>query len=123
MTKTVSESDTFILPDDWRGKMMTQIRRLIKATDPAITEMVKYRTASNPNGVLVWYKNGMISTGEIYKKHLRIALAKGNLLKTHDPKGLINTYRAIIIQEKDILDEEAFKNLIRAAVELNDKGK
>jgi len=53
---------------------------------------------------------------------LRLAFAKGPLLKKHDPQGLINTYRAMIIHEGDKLDEEAFQNLVRAAVALNREG-
>ncbi len=109
------------LPADWRGDVMTQIRILIKQADPEIIEDVKWKTPSNPDGVLVWYKDGMITTGEIYKKHIRLAFAKGPALKDHDPKGLINSYRAIIIHEEDKINERAFKDLIRAAVALNSK--
>lgn len=113
----------FEIPDDWRGKVISRIRELMKLADPEITEEVKYKTASNPNGVLVWYKKGMISTGEVYNKHLRLTLAKGTLLKDQDPKGLINAHRAILIKEDDQLDENAFVNLIRAAVAMNVAGK
>lgn len=109
----------FDLPNDWRGDVMSRIRKLISEADSEIVEDVKWKTASNPNGVLVWYKEGMITTGEIYKEHLRIAFAKGPELKDRDPKKLINTHRAVIIKEGDDLDENAFKDLIRAAVELN----
>lgn len=108
---------------DWRGKVMTRIRALIKQADPKVIEDVKWKTPSNPAGVLVWYHDGMICTGETYKKHLRFSFAKGPLLKKHDPKGLINTYRAMVIQEGDRLDGAAFKRLFRAAVALNYKGK
>jgi hypothetical protein len=118
---TLSNKESFELPDDWRGKVMSKIRELIKQADPEVIEDVKYKTASNPNGVLVWYHDGMISTGEVYKKHLRLAFAKGHLLKDQDPKGLINTYRAVILKEEDKLDEKAFKDLFRAAVALNSK--
>lgn len=101
---------------------MKRISELIREADPDIVEEVKYKTASNPDGVLVWYHNGMISTGEIYNKHLRLSLAKGQHLKDQDPKGLINSYRAILIKEEDTLDETAFKNLIKAAVKLNVEG-
>lgn len=100
---------------------MEQIRELLEEVDPEIVEEVKWKTKSNPNGVLVWYREGMISTGEIYKQHLRLSLAKGNLLKDQDPTGLINSYRAIIIHEGDELDKLAFKNIIRAAISLNQK--
>lgn len=108
-------------PADWRGELLRHIRTLIHKADHDVVEAVKYKTASNPNGVLVWYHDGMLLTGEIYKKHLRLSLAKGNILKEHDPAGLINSYRAILIHEGDVIDEKAFHNLIRAAVDLNKK--
>lgn len=113
----------FELPPDWRGKVISRIRVLIKDADPDIQEDVKWKTPSNPNGVLVWFHDGMICTGEVYKQHIRIAFAKGPALKEHDTSGLINTYRAIIIREVDKLDETAFKALIQAAVTLNQKSK
>lgn len=119
MIKPDTSNVEFVLPDDWRGTVMSRIRELIKEADPEIIEEVKYKTASNPNGVLVWYHTGMLSTGEIYNKHLRLGLANGNVLKDQDPKGLINSYRAIIIHEKDTLDESAFKKIIKAAVTYN----
>ncbi len=111
------------LPTDWRGEMMNKIRTLITEADPDMVEEVKWRKPSNPDGNLVWYHDGMISTGEIYKQHLRLTFAKGVELKDRDPKGLINSYRAMLIHEKDKLDEEAFKDLIRAAVALNREAK
>jgi len=108
---------------DWREEVMNKIRKLIKEADPEIVEEVKWKIPSNPKGVFVWYRDGMITTGETYKKHLRLAFAKGPELKKQDPKSLINSYRAIIIHEEDELDESAFKNLVKAAVELNKKAK
>lgn len=113
----------YIVPEDWRGEMFTEIRKLMKQVDSEIYEEVKYKKATNPNGVLVWYCNGMISTGEIYKEHLRLTLSKGVALKEYDFKGLINAHRAIIIRKEDRLDEDAFKDLMRVAVELNSKTK
>lgn len=98
---------------------MSRIRTLIKQADPEAVEEVKYKTPSNPDGVFVWYDNGMICTGETYKKHLRLSFAQGPALKKNDPKGLINTYRAIIIREDDKLNEAAFKKLIRDAAAFN----
>lgn len=106
---------------DWRLKTMNRIRQLVKQADPGIREEVKYKTRTNPDGVFVWYRDGMISTGETYKKHLRLSFAKGPALKKKDPKGLINSYRAIILHEEDKLNEAAFKKLIREAVALNRK--
>jgi len=104
---------------DWRTKTMSRIRKLVKEADPKITEEVKYKTPSNPDGVFVWSLDGMISTGETYKKHLRLSFAKGPALKKKDTKGLINSYRAILLHEEDKLNETAFKKLIRDAVALN----
>jgi len=112
---------------DWRGKTLSQIRILIKQADPEVVEELKWRKPSNPAGIPVWYRNGIICTGETYKSHLRLTFAKGASLK--DPKGLFNSglegnvRRAIDIHEGDKVDEAALKDLIRAAVALNLKGK
>lgn len=105
----------------WRGERLAQVQDLIKQADPEVIEDVKWKTPSNPDGVPVWYHDGMICTAETYKKHLRIAFSKGPELD--DPKGLINSYRAMIIHEGDEVDEEAFVALVRHAVALNQKGK
>ena len=106
---------------DWRGQRLAQIRQLILQADPDVTEEVKWKTPSNPDGVPLWSHDGMICTGETYKKHLRIAFAKGPDLE--DPKGLINSYRAIILHEGDELDESAFIELVKQAVKLNQEKK
>lgn len=106
---------------DWRGEKLAQLRTLIQQADPDVVEEVKWKTASNPDGVPVWSHDGIICTGETYKNHLRIGFAKGPSLQ--DPKGLINTYRAIVIHEGEEINEAAFKDLIRTAVELNQKKK
>ena len=108
---------------DWRIGAMSRIRTLIKEADPEVIEEMKYKKPSNPDGVFVWSHDGMISTGETYKNHLRLTFAKGASLKDQDPKGFINAYRAMIINEEDKIDGEAFKKLIRAAVEINRKDK
>lgn len=107
------------MTSDWREETMSQIRKLIREADPEAIEDKKWKTKSNPEGVFVWYHDGMICTGETYKKHLRISFSKGPDLQNHDPKGLINSYRAIIIKEENKLDEKAFKDLFQAAVKLN----
>ena len=104
---------------DWRVATMAKIRQLIKQADPKIVEEIKYRKPSNPAGIPVWYRDGMICTGETYKEHLRFTFSKGPALKSADPKGVMNAYRAMIVKESDHINETAFKNLIRAAVALN----
>ncbi len=102
---------------DWRGQTLARIRALIKQADPEVVEEWKWR------GVPVWYHAGMICTGETYKSAVKMTFAKGASLK--DPSGLFNsslegnTRRAIDFHEGDEIDEDALKDLIRAAVALN----
>ena len=102
---------------DWRGDMLARIRKLIKTADPDVVEEWKWR------GVPTWYHDGMICTGETYKDKVKVTFAKGASLD--DPSGLFNSSlggnarRAIDLLENDKLDENAFKALVRAAVELN----
>jgi hypothetical protein len=103
--------------DDWRGKMLSHVRTLIKKADPEVVEEWKWR------GVPVWSHDGIICTGETYKSIVKLTFAKGASLK--DPAGLFNASlegnvrRAIDIHEGDKLKENAFKTLIRAAAALN----
>jgi hypothetical protein len=109
--------------DDWRGKTLSRLRALIKQADPEVVEEWKWRKASNP-GVPVWSHDGMICTGETYKTVVKLTFAKGASLK--DPSGLFNSSldgnvrRAIDIREGEAIDEDAFKELIRTAVRLNE---
>jgi hypothetical protein len=102
---------------DWRGKMLSRLRTLVKEADPEVIEEWKWR------GVPVWYHDGMICTGETYKNVVKMTFAKGASLK--DPSGLFNsslegnTRRAIDFHEDVKIDEKAFKTLVRAAVTLN----
>ena len=108
---------------DWRGKMLSRLRDLIKQADPNVVEEVKWRKPSNPAGVPVWSHDGIICTGETYKNHVRLTFARGAFLK--DPKDVFNSslegnaVRAIVIHEGDEIDAKAFKALVRAAVSLN----
>jgi hypothetical protein len=101
---------------DWRGAMLARLRALIRQADPKVTEEWKW---NNP----VWSHDGLICTGETYKKAVKMTFAKDASLP--DPAGLFNsslegnTRRAIDVHEGDKLDEKALKALIRAAVALN----
>jgi len=112
--------------DDWRGKMLSRVRALIKQADPEIVEEWKWKKASSP-GTPVWSHGGLVCTGETYKNVVKMTFAKGAALK--DPSRLFNSSlegnvrRAIDIHEGDTIDEAALKDLIRAAVALNLKGK
>jgi hypothetical protein len=104
--------------NDWRGKMLSRLRDLIKQADPDIVEEWKWR------GVPVWSHNGMICTGETYKTVVKVTFAKGASLK--DPSGLFNssldgnTRRAIDFHEGEAINEDAFSALVHAAVSLNE---
>lgn len=110
---------------DWRGKTLSQIRDLINEADPQVVEEIKWRKPSNAmQGVPVWSHSGIICTGESYKDKVKLTFARGASLK--DPSGLFNsslgggTRRAIDFLEGDRIDDRAFKDLIRAAVALNE---
>ena len=111
---------------DWRGKMLAKVRAIIHAADPEIGEEWKWVKATSP-GTAVFSHDGIVCTGETYKNVVKMTFAKGAALK--DPSGLFNSSlegnvrRAIDIHEDDKIDEAALKDLIRAAVALNLKGK
>jgi hypothetical protein len=103
---------------DWRGELLSRLRTLVKDADPEVVEEWKWR------GVPVWSHDGMLCTGETYKKVVKMTFAKGASLE--DPAGLFNsslegnTRRAIDFQEGEEIDEQALKALVRAAVALNE---
>jgi hypothetical protein len=108
--------------DDWRGKTLAEVRRIIKEADPEVVEEWKWRKASNP-GTPVWSNGGGICTGEVYKNAVKLTFFRGAALK--DPAGLFNSSlegkvrRAIDIHEGDKINETALKALILEAVALN----
>jgi hypothetical protein len=101
---------------DWRGEMLARLRALIRQADPEVVEEWKW-------GIPVWSHDGIISTGETYKKAVKMTFAKGAFLD--DPAGLFNSSlegrvrRAIDFHEGEKINEKALKTLIRAAVALN----
>jgi len=111
---------------DWRAKTLAKLRGIIHAADPEIVEEWKWVKPTSP-GTPVFSHGGIIFTAETYKNVVKMTFAKGAALK--DPSGLFNSSldgnvrRAIDIHENDTVDEAALKDLIRAAVALNLKGK
>src|SRR5437870_5931584 len=107
---------------DWRGATLARVRRLIHEADPEIQEEWKWQKASSP-GTPVWSHDGIVCTGESYKQVVKLTFARG--ASVADPQKLFNsslegnTRRAIDIREGEKLDEAAFKELIRSAVEVN----
>jgi hypothetical protein len=110
--------------DDWRGKTLSEVRRIITDADPDVVEEWKWAKATSP-GTPVWSHDGGICTGETYKSVVKLTFFKGAALE--DPQGLFNsslggnTRRAIDIKEDDKIDKRALTKLIRDAVALNRK--
>jgi hypothetical protein len=106
---------------DWRGGTLSRMRKLIHEADPEVLEEWKWM------GTPVWSHDGIICTGESYKKVVKLTFAKGASLK--DPARLFNSSlegnvrRAIDIHEGEEVDASAFKVLVRQAVALNSSGK
>ena len=102
---------------DWRGETLARMRQLIHEADPDVVETWKWM------GTPVWEHDGIICTGESYKKAIKLTFAKGASLA--DPKGLFNSSlegnvrRAIDIHEGEEIDAAAFKALVREAIALN----
>jgi len=106
---------------DWRGETLSRMRKLIKEADRDVVEEWKWR------GTPIWSHDGIICTGESYKRVVKLTFSKGAFLK--DPSRLFNSSldgnlrRAIDIHEGEEVDESAFKALVRQAVVLNRSGK
>ncbi|KAB2656490.1 DUF1801 domain-containing protein [Brucella tritici] len=102
---------------DWRGATLARMRALIKKADPDVIEEWKWR------GVPVWSHDGIICTGETYKKVVKLTFANGAALD--DPASIFNssldgnTRRALDISEGDKVDENAFIALVHAAIAHN----
>lgn len=108
---------------DWRAALVDRIRGLVTDVDPEVTEEVKWRKPSNPDGVPTFSCSGLICTVETYKDKVKVTFAKGASLP--DPAGVFNasldagTRRAVDIAEGEQLDEAAFTDLVRDAIALN----
>ncbi|OGO24522.1 MAG: hypothetical protein A2Y54_04290 [Chloroflexi bacterium RBG_16_51_16] len=110
-------------PGDWRGKKLAKLRALIKKSDPAVVEEVKWKMPSKPMGVPVWSHDGIVCIADILKNAVRLTFPKGALIK--DTKKLFNTrldsktVRAIDFYEDSDVDEAAIKVIVLEAVKLN----
>jgi hypothetical protein len=106
---------------DWRGQTLARMRKLIKQADPDVIEEWKWM------GTPVWSHDGIICTGESYRKVVKLTFAKG--ASVEDPARLFNSSldgkvrRAIDIHEGEDVDALAFTALVREAVAFNSSGK
>lgn len=108
---------------DWRGELLARLRLLVLQVSPSLTEEVKWKKPSKPEGVPVWSRDGIVCIGEALKHAVRLTFPKGAHLK--DPHKLFNarldstSVRAIDFHDGDMIDEAAIKALVLAAAELN----
>jgi hypothetical protein len=108
--------------NDWRGATLAHVRRLIHDADPDIQEEWKWVKPNSP-GTPVWSHDGIVCTGESYKQVVKLTFARGAAID--DPGRLFNSSlegnvrRAIDLREAAVIDEVAFRQLIRAAVAAN----
>jgi hypothetical protein len=104
---------------DWRGKMVTRLRKLILEAAPDLTEEWKWETP-------VWSQKGNVVAAGVFKDHVKLNFFKGASLK--DPNKLFNSglaakaTRAIDFGESDDINEASLKELIREAVDFNSSG-
>ena len=105
-----------VAPAPWSYVLAPRVRALIREAVPEVVEEWKW-------GIPVWSHDGIICTGETYKKAVKLTFAKGASLP--DPSRLFNsslegnTRRALDIAEGAVLDARAFKELIRSAAAFN----
>jgi hypothetical protein len=106
---------------DWRGRLLAEIRRLVREEVPEILEELKWR------GAPTWSQNGLVCVANVFKGTVKVIFANG--AKLADPDGLFNSeltgnaWRGITFSEKDRISERAFKRLVRSAVDLNNARK
>ncbi|HSX42771.1 MAG TPA: DUF1801 domain-containing protein [Candidatus Saccharimonadales bacterium] len=115
--------DIITLYGGWKGALLSRIRTMIKTADPAVTEAVKWRMKSRPEGLPVWYHEGIMCRTEAFKDNLKLVFSKGAQMQ--DPGRLFNARlhassdRAIEFHEGDEVSEAGVQALVREAVALN----
>src|ERR1700722_6477845 len=104
---------------DWRGKTFASVRKSILEADREIVEEWKWM------GSPVWSRDGMIAVANAHKGKVKLTFAHGARLP--DPDKLFNAgldgnaRRAIDFLEGDKIVERALKNLVRAAIDYNQR--
>ncbi|KAB0584515.1 DUF1801 domain-containing protein [Ideonella dechloratans] len=105
---------------DWRGALLARLRGVILAADAGIVEEWKWNTP-------VWSCQGIVCTGESYKKAVKLTFAHGAALP--DPARVFNASldgkvrRAVDFAEEAVVDEDALTALVQAAVAFNRAGR
>ena len=107
---------------DWRGQTLAEVRRIIRATVPDVTEEWKWM------GTPTWSHNGILCICNAFKEFVKVTFINGAQLGAIE--GLFNAelegnkWRAIKHFEGDKVNEGGLKKALLAAVALNaTKGK
>lgn len=117
--------DIITLYGGWKGETLTRLRVIFQNADPDGTVAVKWRMATRPEGLPVWYHNGIMCLAETFKDNIKLVFTKGALMK--DPHNLFNarlkskTDRAIEIHDGDNIDEAGITDFVRQAIDLNNQ--
>lgn len=107
----------------WEGEKLAQFRKLIRQALPNVVEEVKWKKPSNPDGVPVFYHDGIVCILGVLKERVRLTIPDGAALK--DPKRLFNAcldaghMRAIDSRKDDKIDGAGVKALVKAAAKQN----
>jgi hypothetical protein len=103
--------------NDWRGKTLANVRKVIHEADPDIVEEWKWR------GAPVFSDHGIVLVANAFKDKVKVTFYEG--AKLPDPKKLFNNgldgnkWRTIDLYEGDKVNESSLKTLVRAAVDFN----
>lgn len=107
----------------WKADVLTQLRNIITSAEPSLTEEVKWKMPTRPEGLPVWSSNGIVCFAEIWNDNIKVLFPLG--AKLADPQKLFNArlkgdkIRAIELHENDVINDSALQELVRAAVQLN----
>lgn len=107
----------------WKAELLSQLRAVILAAEPSITEEVKWKMPTRPEGLPVWSLGGIVCFAEIWKDNVKLIFFKGAQLK--DNQNLFNSrlksrdVRAIEFKEGDSVDKDGLSRLVKQAVEQN----
>ncbi len=102
---------------DWRGKTLSEIREIIRSTDPEIIEEWKWM------GSPVWSRNGILAVGNAHKDKVKLTFDQGarlpDLSKIFNAGLRGNKWRAIDFFEGDKINAAALRKLVQAAIDQN----
>jgi len=122
MSDTEQIDDIIAQQSGWKRDVMIALRAAIRAADPAVIEVVKYKKPSKPEGVPFWTHDGDVCFIDVLKSAVRLTFAKGARMESND---LFNTrldskvVRAIDYFDGSRVDQPAVKALVAEAVKLN----